>query len=230
MPTTAPALANVPDDVKLDPENRALPIDTGDVCLNYDKAYFADHGIEPPASLGDLTRPEYKGLLVVENPSTSSTGLAFLLATVGAFGDPGYLSFWEQLAANDVLVVDGWETAYNTEFSGSSGHGAETDRRLLRLEPGVRGGLRRDAAAGAAHGGDREGQHLLPPDRVRRHPPRDGQPGDGRGLDRLHALADLPGGHAAADVRLPGQPPGEARPRLPGVPGGAGSAGGGRPG
>ncbi len=119
----APALANVPDDVQLDPENRALPIDTGDVCLNYDKAYFADHGIKPPASLGDLTRPEYKGLLVVENPSTSSTGLAFLLATVGAFGDPGYLSFWEQLAANDVLVVDGWETAYNTEFSGSSGRG-----------------------------------------------------------------------------------------------------------
>ena len=119
----APALADVPDNVQLDPEHRALPIDTGDVCLNYDKAYFADRGISPPASLGDLTSPEFKGLLVIENPSTSSVGLAFLLATVGAFGDPGYLSFWEQLAANDVLVVDGWETAYNTEFSGSSGRG-----------------------------------------------------------------------------------------------------------
>jgi thiamine transport system substrate-binding protein len=122
-PYDAPALADVPDDVQLDPENRALPMDTGDVCLNYDKAYFADRGINPPASLGDLTSPEFKGLLVIENPSTSSVGLAFLLATVGAFGDPGYLSFWEQLAANDVLVVDGWETAYNTEFSGSSGRG-----------------------------------------------------------------------------------------------------------
>jgi thiamine transport system substrate-binding protein len=119
----APALADLPEDVRLDPENRALPIDTGDVCLNYDKAYFADHGIKPPSTLGDLTRPEYKSLLVVENPSTSSTGLAFLLATVGAFGDPAYLSFWEKLAANDVLVVDGWETAYNTEFSGSAGRG-----------------------------------------------------------------------------------------------------------
>jgi len=122
-PYDAPALADLPETLRLDPENRALPIDTGDVCLNIDKAYFAEHGLRPPVSLVDLAGPEYKGLLVVENPSTSSTGLAFLLATVGAFGDPGYLSFWEQLAANDVLVVDGWETAYNTEFSGSSGRG-----------------------------------------------------------------------------------------------------------
>jgi thiamine transport system substrate-binding protein len=120
----SPALADVPDDVRLDPENRALPIDTGDVCLNIDRAYFAERGLKPPASLDDLARPEYKGLLVVQNPATSSTGLAFLLASVGAFGDPGYLDFWRRLAENDVLVVDGWETAYNNEFSGSAGRGS----------------------------------------------------------------------------------------------------------
>jgi thiamine transport system substrate-binding protein len=119
----SPLLADLPEQVRLDPENRALPIDFGDVCLNYDKAYFAEQRLAPPDSLDDLTRPEYKGLLVVQDPSTSSTGLAFLIATVGAFGDPGYLDYWEALAANDVLVVSGWETAYNTEFSGSSGRG-----------------------------------------------------------------------------------------------------------
>jgi thiamine transport system substrate-binding protein len=119
----SPSLDSIPDALRLDPENRALPIDYGDVCLNYDKAYFAEHNLTPPASLEDLTAPEYKGLVVVENPSTSSPGLAFLLTTVGVFGDPGYLDFWQQLAANDVLVVDGWDTAYNTEFSGSAGHG-----------------------------------------------------------------------------------------------------------
>jgi len=120
----SPLLADVPEEMRLDPENRALPIDYGDVCLNYDKAYFAERRLAPPNSLDDLAQPEYKGLLVVEDPSTSSTGLAFLIATVGVFGDPGYLGYWEALLANDVLVVSGWETAYNTEFSGSSGRGS----------------------------------------------------------------------------------------------------------
>lgn len=120
----SPALDSIPDELRLDPENRALPIDYGDVCLNYDKAYFAERNLAPPKSLEDLTAPEYRGLVVVENPATSSPGLAFLLTTVGAFGDPGYLDFWRRLAANDVLVVDGWDTAYNTEFSGSAGHGS----------------------------------------------------------------------------------------------------------
>jgi thiamine transport system substrate-binding protein len=123
-PYASPLLADVPDDVRLDPESRAVPIDTGDVCLNVDRAYFDEQGLKIPSSLDDLTRPEYKGLLVVQNPATSSTGLAFLLTSVGAFGDPGYLDFWRRLAANDVLVVDGWETAYNSEFSGSSGRGS----------------------------------------------------------------------------------------------------------
>jgi thiamine transport system substrate-binding protein len=91
--------------------------------MNYDKAYFAEKNIPPPQTLEDLLKPEYKGLLVVENPASSSPGLAFLLATIEHFGDPGYLDFWEGLVANDVKVVNDWETAYRTEFSGSSGHG-----------------------------------------------------------------------------------------------------------
>ena len=93
------------------------------MCLNYDKAYFAEKGLTPPTSLEDLLKPEYKGLLVVQNPATSSPGLAFLLATVGRFGPDGYLDYWKGLVANDVQVVNDWETAYYTEFSGSSGKG-----------------------------------------------------------------------------------------------------------
>ena len=119
----SPALADIPAEFKLDPQDRALPVDFGDVCLNYDKAYFAEQGLTPPASLEDLLEPEYKGLLVVQNPATSSPGLAFLLATVGRFGPDGYLDYWQGLVANDVQVVNDWETAYYTEFSGSSGKG-----------------------------------------------------------------------------------------------------------
>ncbi|NWG06623.1 MAG: thiamine ABC transporter substrate-binding protein [Chloroflexi bacterium] len=118
------ALQEIPAAFKLDPSNRALPVDYGDVCINYDKKYFADHNLIVPQSLEDLTRPEYAGLLVVENPATSSTGLAFLFATVAHYGD-SFTDYWQALKDNGVVVVDGWETAYYTNFSASSGRGPQ---------------------------------------------------------------------------------------------------------
>jgi thiamine transport system substrate-binding protein len=117
VPYESPLLAQIPQEFKLDPQNMALPVDYGDVCMNYQKAYFEDKGLALPQSLEDLLKPEYRGLLVVENPVTSSPGLAFLLTTIAHFGDPGYLDFWKGLVANDVLVVNDWETAYYTNFS-----------------------------------------------------------------------------------------------------------------
>jgi thiamine transport system substrate-binding protein len=121
----SPALANIPARFQLDPENRLLPVDYGDVCINYDKTYFAENDLAVPASLEDLLMPEYNGLLAVENPATSSPGLAFLLATVAHFGDPGYLDFWAALRDNGLVVVNDWETAYYTNFSASSGQGPQ---------------------------------------------------------------------------------------------------------
>jgi thiamine transport system substrate-binding protein len=119
-PYASPGLADVPDEYKLDPQNRLLPVDYGDVCLNYDKTWFVKKGMNPPANLEALTQPAYKGLTVVENPATSSPGLAFLLATISQFGDPGYLDYWKGLRANDVLVVDGWQEAYYGQFTAAS--------------------------------------------------------------------------------------------------------------
>jgi len=117
-------LNNIADGFKLDPSNRALPVDYGDVCINYDKVYFTENNLVVPQVFEDLAKPEYKGLLVVENPATSSPGLAFLLATRAHFGD-GYLDYWKSLKENGIVVVDGWETAYYTNFSASSGKGPQ---------------------------------------------------------------------------------------------------------
>jgi thiamine transport system substrate-binding protein len=124
MPYKSPLLENVPDEFKLDSENRVTPVDFGDVCLNYDVRYFDENSLPLPESLADLTDPAYKSLLVVENPASSSPGLAFLLLTVSVFGTEGdytYLDYWRDLVGNDVLVVDDWSTAYFAEFSGSTG-------------------------------------------------------------------------------------------------------------
>jgi thiamine transport system substrate-binding protein len=119
----SPLLDNIPGEFQLDSSNHALPVDYGNVCLNYDKEYFKNNGIMPPINLEDLTKPEYKNLVVVENPATSSPGLAFLFTTIGNFSENDYLEYWKDLVNNGVLVVNNWETAYYTEFSGSSGNG-----------------------------------------------------------------------------------------------------------
>jgi thiamine transport system substrate-binding protein len=120
-PYASPWLSAIDDGFELDPQHNVLPVDFGDVCLNFDLAYFEDKSLPLPGSLSDLLDPLYKNLLVVENPATSSPGLAFLLATVGTFGDPGYLDFWRGLVENGLLVVNDWEVAYYQEFSRSGG-------------------------------------------------------------------------------------------------------------
>jgi thiamine transport system substrate-binding protein len=120
QPYASPLLAAIPEHLKLDPQHRLLPVDFGDVCLNYDKKWFQTRQLTPPASLEDLAQPAFRGLTVVQNPATSSPGLAFLLATVGRFGESGYLDVWQRLRDNEVLVVDGWKEAYWGQFSGAS--------------------------------------------------------------------------------------------------------------
>ena len=129
VPYEAEGLDQVDPSLVLDDQHRVTPIDRGDVCLNYDRAAFADGDVPVPETLSDLTDPAYAGQLVVENPATSSPGLSFLLATVAEFGEDGWVSFWEDLAANDVAVASGWEDAYYGQFSGAAG--SEGERPLV---------------------------------------------------------------------------------------------------
>jgi thiamine transport system substrate-binding protein len=118
---TPPAIARVDRRYDLDRKHRVVPVDHGEVCLNYDRGWFREHAVAPPRSLGDLVRPAYRRLLVVENPATSTPGLAFMLATVARYGESGWQAYWRKLRANGVLVTDGWEEAYEHRFSGASG-------------------------------------------------------------------------------------------------------------
>ncbi|MDT0452573.1 thiamine ABC transporter substrate-binding protein [Streptomyces hesseae] len=121
-PYEAKGLAGVDKEFQADAaEHRVTPVDTGEICVNYDRAYFADHKLDPPKTFDDLIKPEYKNLLVTENAATSSPGLAFQLATVAKYGDNGWKDYWTKLKANGVEAVSGWEQAYNERFSGSAG-------------------------------------------------------------------------------------------------------------
>jgi len=105
-------------------DHRLAPIDNGNVCVNVDTGWFADHDLAPPRSLDDLVKPAYSGLLAVPGATTSSTGLAFLLATIGRYGD-GWQTWWQKLVANDATLTDGWSQAYETDFTQGGGHGKD---------------------------------------------------------------------------------------------------------
>lgn len=120
IPYESPLLENINDDLKLDPQFRVSPVDFGDICLNYDVEWFAESGVAPPNGLGDLIDPAYANLTVVQNPATSTPGLGFLLTTIEAFGEDGYIDYWRRLVENGVLVVDGWEQAYYSHFTAAS--------------------------------------------------------------------------------------------------------------
>jgi thiamine transport system substrate-binding protein len=125
VPYVSPAASELGADFKLDPQNRVTPIDYGDVCVVYDIKTSASL----PAAINDLTFPAYKGKLVVENPATSSPGLAFMLATIVRFGETGpytWLDYWRDLRANGVFVANDWNDAYYNEFSAGGGGGKYT--------------------------------------------------------------------------------------------------------
>ncbi len=119
-PYVSPLLSTVQPAYRFDPDHLVTPIDAGYVDLNADKAALAKAGVPVPIDLSVLTEPAYKNLLVVENPATSSTGLAFMLTTIARFGQnhPGdWLDYWAKLRDNGVQVTSGWDEAYNTAFS-----------------------------------------------------------------------------------------------------------------
>jgi thiamine transport system substrate-binding protein len=113
---------------RFDPKEGALAakvtsVDYSDVCVNVDNSWFDRKGIAPPKSFEDLVRPRYRDLMVSPAPTTSSTGLAFLLATVGRFGDHGWVDYWKRLADNGVEVTSGWSDAYEVDFTAGGGKG-----------------------------------------------------------------------------------------------------------
>lgn len=116
-PYESPLLADVPAEFHLSADHLVTPVDVGWVAFNVDLDWFAEAGLPLPESLADLTAPEYRDLTLVQDPASSSTGLAFLLATVAHFGEDGWLDWWQQLRDNGLQVTSGWTEAYYTSFT-----------------------------------------------------------------------------------------------------------------
>ncbi len=105
-----------------DGTDRLVPVDTGNVCVNVDTAWFADHDIPEPSTLDDLVDPAYADLFVTPGAATSSPGLAFLLSTIAEYGDD-WPDYWTDLMANGTKLTSGWSDAYYVDFTQGGGEG-----------------------------------------------------------------------------------------------------------
>lgn len=104
-------------------DDAAVPVTQSATCINIDPAWFSEHGIEEPQTYEDLADETYRGLTVLLDPSTSTTGASFLIGTVAKFGEDGFADYWTRLAANAPRIENGWTEAYNGQFTQGGGDG-----------------------------------------------------------------------------------------------------------
>jgi thiamine transport system substrate-binding protein len=123
LPHTADGIETVSELLRVDGD-LATPITFGDVCINYDIEGLEAIGVAPPTTLADLLDPTYTDLLVVEDPATSSPGLAFLMATIAEYPDGAdydWKQYWRDLFANGASIASDWSEAYYTQFTRAGG-------------------------------------------------------------------------------------------------------------
>jgi thiamine transport system substrate-binding protein len=123
LPHTAVGIGTVSELLRVDGD-LATAITFGDVCINFDIDGLEAMGVAPPTSLADLLDPTYTDLLVVEDPATSSPGLAFLMATIAAYPDGAeydWKQYWTDLFANGASIASDWSEAYYTQFTRAGG-------------------------------------------------------------------------------------------------------------
>ncbi|WP_411964928.1 thiamine ABC transporter substrate binding subunit [Haloferax sp. YSMS24] len=111
---------DVNEQLEFDPQGRAIPYDTGYISLVYDETQGDDEAFVAPETFDGLLEPEYSGALLAQNPTSSATGQAFLLHTIDAKGEDGYLDYWAQLKENDVRVLGNWSDSYTAYSNGEA--------------------------------------------------------------------------------------------------------------
>ena len=107
--------SEVKSSLEFDPMGRAVPYDTGYICLVWN-----ERETTAPETFDGLLDSDHAGELIVQNPTSSATGTAFLLHTIAAKGEEGYLDYWRELKDNDVRVLGSWDDAYNAYSNGEA--------------------------------------------------------------------------------------------------------------
>jgi thiamine transport system substrate-binding protein len=101
--------------LRLDPANRLTAFDYGHFAIIWDSEKLQN----PPASLEDLTKPEYAKKLIIMDPRSSTPGLGLLAWTEAAYGD-AWRDYWRRLRPSLLAMTPGWDTGYGLFTSGEA--------------------------------------------------------------------------------------------------------------
>ena len=141
--------------------------------------------LAPPASLDDLADPAYRDLFVTPGARRELAGLAFLLATIAAYGEDGWPDYWTDLLGQR---REAHRRAGRTPTTSTSPRAAAraTARSCCPTTP-----RRRSPSPKGGDHDQRAARHLLPPGGVRRRARRRRQPRRRRGAGRLPAQPEV---------------------------------------
>ncbi len=88
-----------------------VPFDYGVFSLISDQAELTRLKLGVPQSLKDLLKPAYRRNVILEDPRTSTPGMAFLLLTHAVFG-ADFMAFWHSFKTQWLTLTPGWDGAY----------------------------------------------------------------------------------------------------------------------
>ena len=136
---SAEGLDRVPESLQLDPSHHVTPIDYGDVCVNYDKEWFASHDHDARRGHSPIwqsprtaTSPWSRSPRRRRRGSRSSSPRSRATATTGGRTTGG----------RSAPTGCSWNRAGNRRTTGSftagGGKRDPTDRRVVRVEPAGR--------------------------------------------------------------------------------------------
>ncbi|UCG01763.1 MAG: thiamine ABC transporter substrate-binding protein [Candidatus Heimdallarchaeota archaeon] len=105
----------------LDPEHYVTPYDYGLIAIIYHKHLVNSTNVPTidNLKLEDLLSPEVTQLLVTEDPTLSSTGLGFLMWTIGIYEkvlNKDWELWWND-TRNDIQVEDSWGDAFDVFYT-----------------------------------------------------------------------------------------------------------------
>ncbi|GMO50528.1 MAG: thiamine ABC transporter substrate binding subunit [Termitinemataceae bacterium] len=109
---------------------KLIPFDYSYFSIIYDSEKIQN----PPQSLEDLTKPEFKRSLILLDPRSSSPGLGFLAWTEAVYGResvslpngvsgttiPAYLDYWSRLKPSILTIAEGWSSGYGLFTKGEA--------------------------------------------------------------------------------------------------------------
>ena len=99
-----------------------LPVDMGYFAWMADLEALAKRdgkALAAPKRLSDLLHPAFRRALLLEDPRTSTPGLAFLLYTEAVLG-PKVSDFWKSLRSQWLTLTPGWDGAYGLFLKGEA--------------------------------------------------------------------------------------------------------------